>query len=537
MALSNPCVPRWLRTGVALLTAGVLVACSPPAAPGDSGTRIGASVNQKTGMIGVKDGGTPVKGGTLTFAAVGETAVLDPAKNIYSATTGGTEMSAIFDVLMRWDSASGKVVPQLAEDLSASEDFKTWTLKLRDGVAFTDGTPLDAEAVLWSIRRYVEKKGSEAPLWKKNVAEMKTDGTSTVVFTLNARWPGFDNMLAGGPGLIVAKASDAGKAFTPVGAGPYTFARYAPQEELLLRANEKYWDGRPYLDQVRVIFLNDPTATRDSLDAGSVDIAILRQPDLVNRALADGLPGYLNLLALTGLPIINGAEGRPGHDKRVRQAMQLAIDPKLISERVYKGEGIPAAEIFASGSRWHTSAAPLPHDPDRARKLLAEAKADGYDGRIGFLHTQDVSSRNMALVVKALLDHVGFKVELEAARTTQDVIRKVAVERDYDFAGWGITLRESDPFSRMFAALHSEGGLTHGVPTGPAMDAVIEDFQAAETQEEQLKVMARFQEQWNEDVPALTFGPISEFITWRHQVHGVAGSATSVVLLGKAWIS
>ncbi|GII63869.1 ABC transporter substrate-binding protein [Sphaerisporangium krabiense] len=528
---------RWLQAGVALITAGALAACSPAAAPSETkASRVDNTKNYKNGLVGVTDGGSPVKGGTLTFAATAETPVLDPAKNIYSATTGAIEMSAVFDVLMRWDSESGEIVPQLAKELKASGDYKTWTLTLRDGVKFSDGTPLDAGAVVWSIDRYLDRKGTESALWNLNVTSTEASGDSTVVFKLKKRWPGFDNLLTSGPGLIVAKASDKGT-FTPIGAGPFVFERYAPQEELVLKANEAYWDGRPNLDRVRMVFLNDAQASRESLDAGSVDMTILRQPDHVDAALADGLPGYMNLLTLTSLPIINAAEGRPGHDARVHQAMQLAIDPKLIYQRVYKGAGTPTAEIFSTYSRWHTDAKPLGYDPAKAKRLVQEAKAAGFDGKIKYLHGQDPTSRAMGLTLKAALDAVGFTVELVGARTVQDIIGKVAVERDYDVATWGITLRESDPYSRMYAALHSKGTLTHGVHTGPEMDAIIEDLQGAETKEEQLKVMARFQEQWNKDVPALCFGPIPEYVTWAKRVHGVVDTATSVVLLGKAWVA
>ncbi|MEV7005148.1 ABC transporter substrate-binding protein [Streptosporangium sp. NPDC051022] len=539
--MANSCTrsSRWLRAGVALLAAGVLAACSTsPSTPGTAEKAQASDVTKtyKAGLVGVSEGGTPVKGGTLTYAAMAETPVLDPAKVIYSASTGGIEMSAVFDVLMRWDSATGELEPQLAKSLESSDDFTTWTLTLRDGVKFSDGTPLNSDAVIWSIQRYLTMKGTESALWGRNVTSMKASGDSTVVFKLKDKWPGFANLLASGPGLIVAKASDGKDAFKPIGAGPFVFERYAPHEELLLKANENYWDGRPNLDAVRMVWLNDPKASRESLDAGSVSMTLLRQPDAVEKALADGLPGYLNLVTLTSQPIINATEGRPGHDVRVRQAVQLAIDPKLIYQRVYKGAGTPTGEIFSAASRWHTDAKPLPYDPAKAKQLVEEAKKDGWNGKIKYLGSQDPTSRDMSLTIKAALDSVGFEVEVETARTVQDILTKVAVERDYDMAGYGITLRESDPYPRMFAALHSQGTLTNGVHTGPEMDAVIDEFKAASTKEEQLKAMAKFQEQWNKDVPAPVFGPINEYLAWSKKVHGIVDSATSVVLLGKAWV-
>ena len=123
-----------------------------------------------SGLVGSQpDGGDPVSGGTLTFGSLGLPATLDPARTTATGSTGGTEMAAIYDVLVRLDSESGEFTPQLAKDLSASEDGLTWTLKLRDGVTFSNGEQLNADAVLRSINRYVTNKGPETQLWNASV--------------------------------------------------------------------------------------------------------------------------------------------------------------------------------------------------------------------------------------------------------------------------------------------------------------------------------------------------------------------------------
>nr|WP_262402038.1 ABC transporter substrate-binding protein [Actinomadura sp. CNU-125] len=222
----------------------------------------------RVGMIGKQPGGTPVDGGTLTVAAYAEAGLLDPAETIVAGTTGGIEMAAVYDVLMRWDPESGEVVPQLAESLESADDGTTWTLKLRDGVKFSDGTELDAAAVKWSLDRYVRKGADEAALWKENVRAVKTPDDRTVVFELAHSWPSFSFMLTSGPGMIVAKSSDKGEKFEPVGAGPFTFERYAPDEEMVLKANDRYRDGRPHLDRVRLVYVDDPDAPSPPSTAG-----------------------------------------------------------------------------------------------------------------------------------------------------------------------------------------------------------------------------------------------------------------------------
>ncbi|WP_067178158.1 ABC transporter substrate-binding protein [Microtetraspora niveoalba] len=531
-----------LRPAVGLLVVAALAAAcaSSPGGGKDSAAGRSAAPTPSTyqvGMIGDDSGGEPVKGGTLTFGAYAEAAVLDPAQTIVAGSTGGLEMAAIYDVLMRWDTTSGEVRPQLAKGLEPSDGYKTWTLTLRDGVKFSDGTALDAEAVKWSLDRYVEKGADEARLWKDNVTSITTPDDSTVVFKLAKKWPTFPYMLTTGPGMIVARSSDEGGAFKPVGAGAFTFGSYAAHEETVLNAREDYWDGRPNLDKIRVIYMTDPNALLDSFTSGGAQAAFFRDPQLIDKALAAGFPGYMNMVALGNVGVINASEGRPGADPRVRQAMFQAIKPEVIYQRAYNGAGVAGTEVFPGFSRWHTAATSLPYDPDKARELLKQAKADGFDGKVTYLGRQDPSARATALAIKSMLESVGFQVELDLVRSVADQITKVSVNKDYDVAGWGISWREAGPYGRMFATLHSKGNLSVGMHTGPEMDALIDEFQVAETEDEQRAVMGRIQEQWNKDVPALVYGPTPEFLTWQKSVHGVEGTVNSMILLDDAWIA
>lgn len=516
-----------------VLTAAMFTSC----ASGDDGEKKhGDAATYETGLVNIADAGDPKQGGTLTFGAYSEPAVLDPAETIVAGSTGGLEMSAIYDVLMRWNSADNTVQPQLAESLEHSADYKTWTLKLRDGVKFSDGTALDAAAVKFSIERYVRLGADEAMLWSDNVKSVSATDPLTVEFELATKWPSFDYMLTTGPGMIVAKSAGEGEKFKPVGAGAFTFASHKTAESIELKANKDYWGGAPNLDGIKVVFLNDPSATYDSFKSDELDAAFTREPDLVDEAVQAGQSGFLNMVSLGSVAVINGQEGHPGSDPRVRQAMHMAIDPKVIADRSYGGAGLPSNEVFPSSSVWHTDVKPLPYDPDAAKKLVAEAKADGFDGKVTYLDASDAASKETALTVKAFLEAVGLTVKLDLVSNVQEQIQKVAVDRNYDVAGWGISWREAGPYGRMFATLHSEGNLNVGMPTGPEMDALFDEFQAAETEDQQREIMGRIQAQWNEQVPALIFSPTGEFLMWSKDVHGVVDTTNSMVLLQDAWI-
>lgn len=101
--------------------------------------------------------------------------------------------------------------------------------------------------------------------------------------------------------------------------------------------------------------------------------------------VSNGYPGYVDLLSLGSVANVNTAPGRPGSDVRVRQAMALAIDPAVLDTRVNDGKGFPGQEIFQETSRWRNDVPTIGTDPTKARELLEQAKADGYDGKISYL--------------------------------------------------------------------------------------------------------------------------------------------------------
>lgn len=533
-----------LRPAAVLVAAmTLLVGCGGEDTDGGSGGggggASGGEFEYTEGMVGDKDsGGEPKTGGQLSYAIYTEPRSLDPAVTIAAVTTGGAEMAAIYDVLLRYDTESKDFVPQLADSIEPNGDHTEWTLTLRDDVTFSDGTPLDAAAVKASQERYAAAPAPEAALWKSNVTGVEATDDKTVVYSLNKPWAMFPAMLASGPGMIVAEASGAvGEGFKPVGAGPFTFVHQRAGEEMSLKANEKYWNGRPNLDELRFVYLGEQTTVEDSFDSGSVDMAFFRDPDVVDTVLEAGHSGYANLVAVSDTTVINGAEDRPGSDVRVRKAIQMAIAPDMVRQRVYDGHGMASTLLYPEYSRWYTEEMKgVDPDPEGAKKLLDEAKADGYDGKIAYLDSNTSASRDTSQVVKAALEAVGFEVEIEMVPTVTDLINKLAVERDYDLAGWGMNYREGDPFSKLFASLHSSGTQTYGMPTTPEMDAALEEFQGAADEDAQQAAMVKIQEAWNESVPFLAWMPFAELTAWSDEVHGVKGAANSMVLFDEAWM-
>ena len=526
------------RLAVVALSGALLVA-SCASGGGSGGTATGGPPpSAQMGLVGNQaGGGTPVRGGTLTFGTQAETPTLDPMKTAARGSSGGSELAAVYDVLMRYDTQTKKYVPQLAQSLQASGDQLSWTVKLRDGVKFSDGTALDAEAVRWSIDRYTQGRGNGSEVWQANVESMAAPDPSTVTFRLKRAWPEFEAMLALGQGMIVAKSAQQGATFTPVGAGPFVQERYAPNEERVLKARADYWNGAPYLDKLRFVALNGPQATWEALKSGGLQTGYLRgSSSVIADARAANFPGYLSFLNAGSAEIINNRAGRPGADVRVRQAMGYATDPKLINERVDAGKGLASKELFYTDSAWHTDVNALAYDPEKAKQLLAAAKKDGYDGALKYVVLQEPRDRAIGLVVQSLLQAVGFTVTIVPANSAADVVGQVYVKKDFDLAHAGLGLYESIPFLGLYTTLQSKSNSNTAGYADPTMDRLLDELQAAGTTEAKRAVIAKIQQQANDTVPSVITGAIPSFIAWQAKVHGIVPDATDIMLFDKAWM-
>lgn len=548
MTRSRERFPGWVRRPGRLLACCLAGGLLLAGCGGGSGEQQGAAETTPAqpaagsgfpeGMVGDQQpAGEPVDGGTLDIGISAETSGLDPARYPgFYGVFGGMELAAVYDVLMRYNPETGRYEPQLAKGLTHNADNTTWTLTLRPNVSFSDGTPLDAQAVQFSMNRYMEVGGNLAPLMERLGLQIRTPDPLTVVFELAQPWPNFPFILASTPGCIVSPAAVKkwGDEFAshPVGAGPFVLDHHTAGEELVLTANPDYWGGRPHLDKLRFVPIVQPQAKLETLNGGGIDAAFLLEPQLIRKALDRGYPGFTGIANVGQILNINNAEGRPGSDIQVRKAIAYAIDPAVINRRAYGGAGLPGKVLFQQTSRWHTDAKATPYDPEKARQLLNQAMQDGYDGNISLLYAQ--SGEDAALAIKAMLESAGFTVTLDPARTTADVIRQYVVERDYDIVigGWGAF----DP--SVFATFVEE--LVRPKNTisyhNPQMTELLRQFRAAETEEARRQVAADIQRLWTETVPSVPLAASPRFVAWRDNVHGVKPTLNLTMLFDDAWI-
>ncbi|HEX5568206.1 MAG TPA: ABC transporter substrate-binding protein [Streptomyces sp.] len=525
---------------VALVTGAMLTSgCASPAGGKSDGGKEPAAERGRYefGLIGKQaEGGKPVRGGTLNFADYAEARSLSPAVTYATGSSGGSAMAAVYDVLIRYNSETNKYEPWLAESLESNKDATVWTLKLRHGVTFSDGTPLDAKAVVGSITWYQKNKGADTSLLAPNIAKMEATDDSTVVFTLRTPWGTFPGMLARSVGMIVAPAAYADKEFKPIGAGPFVLDKYAPQEEMVLKANKKYWKGAPHLDALRFFWPQSDEAKLDALNDGTADVALVRNAKVVDQAVKAGQPGELTLYGMGNVININNREGRPGHDVRVRKAIALALDPDMETTRSYDGKGLPGKELLAPESKWHSSVKPLGTDIEQAKKLVTEAKQDGFDGKLTYMDGTDPLSRTRAVVLKAMLERAGFTVTLDLVPSIADRVKKMYVDHDFDLSRGAASISEGDPYYGLENSLNSKSFRNASGYANPEMDKELAKLHAAVTDEQAQKAIDGIQTLANETVPVVNLGANATFAAWGENVHGIVPTDEAMTLFSKAWI-
>ena len=499
------------------------------------------------------------KGGEITFGVFSETAGLDPTVSTGSGVTGMNELMAIYDVLIRLDRSTGEYIPHLAESLEQNDDASVWTLRLREGITFGNGDPLNAEAVIASMDRFnsIDRalgQANQSGAFVSFITEMVALDDLTVRFTLDEPWGTFPYALADEPGMIVnvnvlnsySDEENPVAAFSrnPVGAGagPYEVERYAPGEEIVLRAKDDYWGGTVCIEKITFVRFPGASATYDAFRNDDVQVAFLREPKAIAEARANGDENALVFLQNTGnvIMINNGKRGStpPTTDVRLRRAIFLATDTAVMDQRANDGTGLPGKTLLSDRSFYYDADLfpEFPTDADEARRLVEEVKAEGnWDGTIR-LHCHNASSRvDWAIAAEALLEKAGFEVEVINDGTIQDLLGAVIIRADYDIACWGFNLADDTPYVPVLQHTCASPSNLTGY-CNEDMDAAIASLRVAGTFAETQRALADIWKVWQETVPSVSYETVEEYVLFKDTIRGVIGTQESGVLFHDAYI-
>jgi len=357
---------------------------------------------------------TPKRGGTLVYASSADVISLDPAYGGDTISTAAEFM--LYDYLVRY-TPDLRVKPDLA--VSWTSDGATWTFKLRESVKFTDGTAFDAAAVKAHFDRMIgPEKPFRATYWVPYVDSVAVIDPTTVQFRTKFSDAAFLTRLAGIGGAIESPAAflQFGKDLTrhPVGTGPFKFVEWVNGERLVMVRNDDYWGTKALLDGVIVRPVTDDSARMIALTSGDVELILHIPPELVPRMSQDPHLRVQTNETLWSFFIGMNVLKKPFNDLRVRQALNYAADRTSIVQALYGNLAEPLPGIIPRGMAGYAAIAGYPHDPSKAKQLLADA---GYPN--GF-STQMVGPKGRYLkdfeleqAIQQQLQAVGITVNLE----------------------------------------------------------------------------------------------------------------------------
>jgi peptide/nickel transport system substrate-binding protein/oligopeptide transport system substrate-binding protein len=369
----------------------------------------------------------PQYGGTLRLSNDTDWDTLDPA---YSSGFDAGEMAVkFFDGLVRFDYHSNKIVPALAESWDVEDNNTTFIFHLREDVEFHDGTEFTAHDVKYTFDRLYDPetaspgtwvfpmiKGTDAALAGESdgLAGVEVIDDHTVRFELDQPFGLFLTHLTLPYGLIVNEdiVEEYGEDFrqNPVGTGPFKFVEWEHDDRLVMEANEDYWDGRPYVDEVVFRVIPQPLTDIAEFEAGNLDFTTVPNEERERWMENEEWQEYITTTAeLNTYYLALNSDFEPLDNKKVREAIDYALDNEAITSALFP-HYVPANDAIPEGMPGGSDL-PMKADVEKAKELLAEAGyEDGFELELWV--SDGRTSVRVGGVLQALLGRVGINVKL-----------------------------------------------------------------------------------------------------------------------------
>ncbi len=376
----------------------------------------------------------PVYGGTLRAGLEGEPPGLDPTINP-AAIIDRVVYNNLFEGLVKFN-RDGKIVPALARKWDISQDGKVYTFYLERGVKFHNGQAFTAADVKYTLdlARDPENKTKTHKEYYKDIEKVEVVDQHAVRITLNTVNSMFFYDLARGDSVILPKDMQPEMKTQPVGTGPFRFKEWIKGDHVtLVKFAEYYRQGVPYLDEVIFKFIEDTPARNAALKAGDIDvIGWVASPETAVEFDKDPRLKVTSGVTTGDVIMSTNNSRKPFSDVRVRRAMAHAIDRKAILDGAMFGYGTPIGSHMSPINPNYVDLTWMyPYDPEKARKLLAEAGyPDGFDAVIKLPSIYQYSVRSGEIITD-LFKKVGINLKIELIEWGQWIDR-VYKNADYD---------------------------------------------------------------------------------------------------------
>jgi peptide/nickel transport system substrate-binding protein len=452
---------------------------------------------------------------TLNLGMSVEPAGLDPTIAAPVAI-GQVTWQNVFEGLVTIDE-SGKIQPQLAKSWEISPDGLTYTFKLQSDVKFHDGEAFDSAAAKFALDR-ARGKDSVNPQKRffASIASIDTPDPQTLVLHLSAPTGSLIYWLGWPASVMVGPASAADDKTKPIGTGPFKFASWAKGDKVELEKNADYWNRSVSvkLDKVTFRFINEPQAQTAALKSGDIDaFPEFAAPELMSSF--DGDAKLVTRIGNTELKVVAGMNNarKPFDDKRVRQALMMAIDRKTVIDGAWSGLGTPIGSHYTPNDPgYQDMTSVLPYDPEKAKALLAEA---GYPNGFSFTikSPQMAYAPRSAQVMQAMLAEIGVTMNIEPTEFPAKWVQDIMKDRDYEMTivahaePLDIDIYSRDPYYFNYK--------------NPAFNALMKKVQETADPAEQGAIYGQAQKILADDVPALYLFVMPKLGVWDKKLKGL----------------
>ncbi len=422
----------------------------------------------------------------------------------------------IFEGLTTID-RDGKIQPQLAESWKISEDGRTYSFTLRSGVTFHDGEVFDASAAKFALdRARGENSVNPQKRYFQTIESIEAPDSETLVLKLSKPTGSLLYWLAWpSSSMVAAKSADNNKT-TPVGTGPFKFANWAKGDKVELERNPDYWDADNAAKLERAVFrfISEPQAQAAGLRAGDVNAF----PEFAAPELMDSFEGDDRLVTVIGnteMKVVAGMNNsrKPFDDKRVRQALMMALDRSMIVEGAWSGFGTPIGSHYTPNDPGYTDLTGVyAYDPGKAKALLEEA---GYGTGLTFTikAPQMAYAQRTAQIMQAMYAQIGVTMNIETTEFPAKWVSDVFKDADYDMTivahaePMDIDIYARDPYYFNYK--------------NPAFDAILEKVQQTADVSEQAVLYGEAQRILAADVPALYLFVMPKLGIWDKKLKGL----------------
>ncbi|MFK4304790.1 peptide/nickel transport system substrate-binding protein [Paenibacillus sp. RC254] len=436
----------------------------------------------------------------------------------------------IFDTLVKRDDKE-QLVPGLATSWSQVNDT-TWEFKLRKGVTFTNGEPFNADVVKYTIDRVLNPKNN-APTasYISTIKEVKVVDEYTVHVITKKADPLVPTRFNRYPTEMVPPkyAEEAGQeqfAQKPVGTGPYQFVKWDKGSSVELEANKNYWGGEPAVKKVTFRSIPEASTRVSALLNGEVDIITAVSPEDRDKVTSSST-AKLSTVERAGNTVYVGlkTDKAPFNNKKVRQALNYAIDVKSIVKNVLKDAAVETNSLIGPKDFGYAGEFDAyEYNPEKAKQLLAEA---GYPK--GFSITLDtvnwyIKNTDVAQVIAEQLKAVGVNVKVNNVESS--VYRTLipsGKQSDMYVLGWSST-NTLDADAAIYAILRS--GESYSTYANPSVDAKLDEARSVTDENRRKALYKEIEQEVLEDAPRIflyqenQYYGVSDRLNWNGRVDG-----------------